>query len=116
MNFCEEVARKKLNKGSDWLMTGWECVGDTRDLIVRGAVPVGTYKSGPRKGRNKFSPPFDSCVVTHAEEVAQAEAWEAETGKCSNCEGRGQEWAGWSADSGNRYRDCRRCGATGNKP
>lgn len=116
MNFTEEVARKKLSKGADWQMTGWECVGETSDLIVRGAVPVGEFKSGPRKGRAKFAKPFDSCVVTEAEAKAAAVAWEAETGKCSKCQGTGQELAGWRAGEGNKYRDCRRCSATGNKP
>ncbi len=116
MNFAEEVARKKLRRGADWKLLGWECVGETTDLLVQGSTPIGVYARGPRKGRNKYLRPCERCVVTRAEIDSAASAWEAQTGKCSKCEGSGQEWAGWSSDEGNRYRDCYRCKATGVAP
>ena len=55
-------------------------------------------------------------IVTKAELQAKAAVYETETGKCWDCKGTGQVWAGWSKADGTRYRDCPRCNATGNAP
>jgi hypothetical protein len=113
--FAEMVVRKKLRKPG-WVMFAWECVGETRDVIVTGCVPTDTYKSGPRKGRPKFISPGDKCVVTQVEEMDAKRDYERDTGKCNGCQGSGKQWAGWSAGEGSRYRECRRCGSTGIAP
>ncbi|GAB3305762.1 hypothetical protein [Luteimonas notoginsengisoli] len=119
INFVEQVARQKLGVGNDWLMYAWEVVGELEhaDLIVTGGVPVGLFQRGPRKGRPKWDRKLSQrVVVTRAEERAALLAFEASTGKCSGCQGSGEQWAGWSAESGNRTRPCRRCQASGVAP
>jgi hypothetical protein len=106
------AARRKLNKPDGWQVVRWEAIGDTDDLLIGGGVPVGIYQRGPRKGRPKFAPPFDQCVITKAELLTERLRFEADTGKCYACE-NGQEWAGWSRDDGNRFRTCRRCNGSG---
>ena len=110
--FVEVVARKKLGASSAWLMHGWEAVGKN-DLIVSGGVPVGTYTRGPRKGRPKWVGKSDKVVVTAAEQHAEKAAFEQETGNCAECQGTKETWAGWNCETGNRYRPCAKCAATG---
>jgi len=112
LNFVEEVARKKLGAPAGWQMHGWEVIGKS-DLIVRGGVPVGTYARGPRKGRPKWVGKGDRVVVTQAEERAEKAAYEHATGKCAECQGSKETWAGWHHERGTSYRPCRKCGATG---
>jgi hypothetical protein len=94
-----------------WKAFRWEKVGD--DSIVTGSVPTGTYRSGPRKGRPKFTGPETKVIVTKAELEVTAAAYESTTGKCWDCKGSGQTWAGWSKDEGTRYETCSRCKGTG---
>lgn len=110
---CMEAAEAKV--GIDgWKAYRWEdCDGDS---IVTGDVPDGVYRSGPRKGRPRFKGPGRRVIVTKAELQAKAAVYETETGKCWDCKGTGQVWAGWSKADGTRYRDCPRCNATGNAP
>lgn len=115
VSFAEMVVRKKLGK-PEWLMFGWECVGDTDDVIVTGCVPVEKYSRGPRKGRPKFIKPGDKCVVTRTDELAAMSEYEKDTGKCSGCRGSGRQWAGWSLSEGSSYRECKRCKSTGLAP
>jgi hypothetical protein len=115
IDFVAVVAREKLGVSDDWLWFGWERVGDDA-LIVRGGVPIGTVSRGPRKGRPKWKMPGDRVVVTDAEQRAARARYEAATGLCSECQGAKEAWAGWSAEHGNRYRPCPRCGATGQAP
>jgi hypothetical protein len=94
-----------------WKAFAWEKAGT--DSVVTGSVPTGTYKSGPRKGDLKFTGPKSKIVVTKVEIEATAAAYESSTGKCWNCQGTGQTWAGWSKDNGTRYKTCSRCKGTG---
>lgn len=120
LNFPEIVARKKLGRGDDWKWCAFESIGSTdmilkgvADMIITGGVP-GKYVSGPRKGQDKWSGvPKDRVIVTQSEVDAAIASYETETGNCHNCGGSAEEWAGWSAVAGNRYRPCRKCAATG---
>ena len=108
---CMEAAEAKVGI-EGWKAYRWEdCGGDS---IVTGDVPDGVYRSGKRKGRPRFNGPGRKVVITKAEMQAKATAYEADTGKCWDCKGTGQVWAGWSKADGTRYRDCQRCNATGN--
>jgi hypothetical protein len=118
VDFAELTAKRKANHPDGWWMFKWEKVGDDI-LLVTGAVcppkKTGKYKGRPNyKGRDRSTEA--RIGLTYAEIDATRLAWEAETGKCSECQGSGQEWAGWSKDEGNRFRPCRRCGATGTAP
>ena len=94
-----------------WRAYSWERCGE--DSIVTGDIPAGVYKSGKRKGKPKFKGPGRKVIVTRAELQAKATVYEAETGKSWDCKGTGQTWAGWSKTEGTRYRECQRCGGTG---
>lgn len=101
------VARKKLGVGEDWRWCKWEVVGD--DLIVEGGVPR-ELKSGSRKGMPTWRDSALTRLIVSKVEIEQAKAaYEAESGNCFECAGSSLEWAGWSAEAGNRYRQCRRC-------
>lgn len=98
---------------------GWKayrCESVEGGFLVRGCVPDGTYPRGKNKGRPRFRRPQSGTtkdvIVSDADCDAHVLEYEAD-GKCFDCSGTGQAWFGWSKDAGNRYRDCRRCGATG---
>lgn len=115
VNFAEVVARRKLGKGDDYHMAGWECVGKTSDLIVSMGPHIGVKTRGPYKGCPKWGV-IDKCVVSQSEEQAEKLRYEADTGTCSGCCGHKVVWAGWNHITGSKYRDCRRCNATGVAP
>ncbi len=118
-NWMEVVARRRLGRGDDWEAFAFSVVRDgdefTDRIAVSGAVPIGFVARGPSKGLPKY-PPAGQCdrvVITQGEVAAERAAWEAATGKCAECAGTGQAWAGWSRDHGTRYRDCAKCQASG---
>ena len=116
VDFRERVARRKLALGDEWQCFKWEAVGNTRDTLMSFGVPR-PLKSGKRKGKMTWMGLKHrdtlQCCVTDAEFRAEKMAWEAETGKCSNCYGRGQELASLSAENGMTYRPCKKCSETG---
>lgn len=116
INFIERAARKKLSESESWKMIGWELVGDTGDVIVKGGIPR-KLKSGPRKGQDTWrDTEIKKACVTEKEDVIERLLYESETGNCSKCQGTKQMYAGWSAEEGNRYKPCNRCNATGIAP
>ena len=95
-----------------WKAYKWEACDD--DSIVTGDIPDGVYRSGPRKGQPRFNKPLGRrVVITRAELQVTATAYETETGKCWDCKGTGQAWAGWSRIEGAKYQECQRCAGTG---
>lgn len=109
-----ELAAKKVAvegwQGYVWeAMEGWH--------LITGEVPDGVYTRGPKKGKPRFRSPGSQhkkkVVVSDTELQQAAAAYEAETGKCWDCKGSGQEWASWSAAEGTKYRTCKRCGGDG---
>lgn len=116
INFWEAAARKKLGAGDDWRMYRWERVNlrPDSDVIVTGAVPIGTYTRGPRKGAPKWNTKIGERVTVSDRDFSEAQrAYEASTGNCRNCYGTGQQWCGWSADTGDKYCPCACCNETG---
>lgn len=116
INFWEVAARKKLRVGDDWQMYRWERVNDRKDsdVIVTGAVPIGAYTRGPRKGSPKWNTKLGERVTVSDRDFAESQReYEAATGNCRNCYGTGQQWCGWSADTGAKHRPCARCNETG---
>jgi hypothetical protein len=104
MSHLDNVARRKVNgpEGSD--------------LVVSGGVPR-LLKAGPRKGKPTWRDvPTQRAVVTRAELDAEKARYEADTGKCSECMGTGKVLASWSAAEGVKYRPCKRCDGTGERP
>lgn len=109
----EAHARELLDMPPEWRAYRWEVNG--RGVYVEGAIPLTVYQRGPRRGQVKWKPRTHEAaiVVLNGQHCAWLTEWEAATGKCHNCSGTTQEWAGWSAKDGSRYRPCRRCEATG---
>ncbi|WP_022684513.1 hypothetical protein [Sphingobium bisphenolivorans] len=104
-----KVIDHKGKRLEDWEFSSYEG-GVFPNLITR----------GPRKGRKNYRKPMPGTegtyVVGDREFKAWLPTWEARTGKCSVCQGTGQEWTGWSRDAGDRFKDCARCNATGKPP
>jgi hypothetical protein len=110
INDCMEAAEAKVGI-EGWKAYQWEDCDD--DSIVTGSVPDGVYSKGPRKGKPRFVGKGKRVIITRVELEARAIAYEAETGKCWDCKGTGQTWAGWSRTEGTKYRECQRCAGTG---
>ena len=100
-----------------WEAYAWEVVEDS--VIVKGAVPR-VLTRGKNKGCRRWPSERDPSYRQHAISMACAVAWvldqEAKTGKCSACDGSGQEVARWSMSEPTTYRDCRRCKGSGAAP
>lgn len=90
----------------------WECYAfDTKHLSsgdmleIKGCVPAGVYRSGPRKGCQNWSKGTDELTtLVDPKDISEwLEKRERETGMCGRCDGTGQEW----------LRTCRRCLGSG---
>jgi len=119
VHLMEVHARRKLVMPDEWRAYRWEAKS-ADVLVVTGCIVTATYTRGPRKGRPNFDKRDKATdlpvVITRTEHAAFCQAWEAETGRCHACQGNGTECYGWSKAAGSRYRDCKRCNATGNAP
>lgn len=130
VDVMNRVAARKAGGKPGWHWCSSEVVGrpphgtprDQVHFLVEGAVPVGVWASGKRKGRPKW-PKREACdrvVVTGAEIDAEVLAVEAETGKCHPCAGTGREIYGFKTDTDGKHvrlvRGCTRCNATGKPP
>ena len=119
MNFWIETARRVHCLPENWepclLSCDPEFVPPGYTRIV-GAVPIGTITRGPNKGRPKMPKERQTVFVSDAQVRETEQLFEQNTGKCHKCEGDGNEWCGWSRESGNRYRRCSRCDGTGRPP
>ena len=112
-NWLNVVARKKLGQPKEWRWCKFERIGDTDDCLVEGGIPR-LLQSGKRKGQPTWrDSKLTKCVVTGAEHDQAKVDYEAETGKCCKCAGSGLWLSGWGVDTGNRFKPCVRCGATG---
>lgn len=96
----------------------WHTMSVRGDLgmAVSGSVPVGTYRSGPRKGQTKWdkkSLTEATILVTYAEMEVVANAYEATTGGCWPCSSTGMVFHSWSDAEGVKMKLCKRCGGSG---
>lgn len=109
-------SRRKVAGPEGWEVCAWERIGDGNDLVVTGGVPR-LLKTGPRKGKPTWRDvPTQKAVVTGAEIEAEKARYEEQTGKCSDCMGKGEVFANWSAADGVKHRRCKRCDGTGERP
>jgi hypothetical protein len=114
VDFHNLAAHHRHNLPAIWQWRQIESL-DGGFIQLSGSIPIGTYQSGPRKGRPKFPTQsnYQRVIITR-DDVADARArWEDETGLCSWCDGTGQETAGTSVTAGTKYQTCRACGGTG---
>jgi hypothetical protein len=130
VDVMNRIAARKAGGKPGWRWCSSEVVGrpphgtprDQVHFLIEGAVPVGVWASGERKGRPRW-PKREACdrvVVTGAEVDAEVLAVEAETGKCHPCVGTGRERYGFKTDADGKHvtlvRGCARCNATGRPP
>lgn len=111
--YAENVARRKLEPlPVGFEFCGWEIIGP--DTVVFSGGVARKITRGKRKGNLTWDKVTHKVAVTKAEELQEASRYERETGKCSECSGTGQMWFGWNTKDGNRYKQCTRCGGSGN--
>ena len=108
------TARRVHNLPDDWHPRIYGCLDRDLGFYLVGAVPIGTYSRGPRKGRPKLPPlrELQRVVITPKEVQETREQWERETGMCHRCGGSGEVVAIVSRD-GTTYRPCSLCNGTG---
>lgn len=118
-NWYVEAAREKYNLSDDWEWFKLEAIGPVKGpratMIIGAVAPLktrGKYK-GYHDWKRRDKTTEIRCIVTEAEHTAFCLRYEAKTGNCHYCRGTGQEWAGWSAQEGDRYRICHRCKGDG---
>lgn len=117
-----EFLKERYGLPDDWIWHTFEGIDPPTYDFARydGGVYPWAITKGKYKGRTNYKKPVPgterSVVLSDREFKAWLPTWEARTGKCHKCRGTGQEWRGWNHITGNKYRDCPRCGATGNAP
>lgn len=122
-DLLEDHARERAGMSPEWKMYRWEkqpANGTSTFVNVTGAVCSAVFKAGPRKGYTNWSKldKTTECTVSlglneHKEWLGE---WERKTGQCNECQGSGQQPAGWTRAEGPLYRACPRCLATGKAP
>lgn len=98
----------------DWI--GFRWTRAEGGSVVYGAVNADVYKRGPMKGKPKYiavKGTERTVVVTDAELDAAAAEYERDTGKCYECQGTGEVFAGWSREGGARRSPCTICAGSG---
>ena len=125
MNLLTEHARELLGMPPEWSGYEFEAIGHTADQREAKLIRVvGAIAPAKTRGKDKGQPNWrkldpateKTAYFTPAEHDDWTRQWEQKTGKCSVCLGRGEKWAGWSAESGHRYKPCDKCAATGKTP
>lgn len=115
-DLLEQHAREKAGMGPEWAIYKWEAIPEAKGSMLTGAVAP-PLKAGKRKGKpnwRKLDKSTEKRVFITKDEHAVWEAkWQASTGKCLECEGKGRVWTGWSAAEGSRFKPCDVCDATG---
>lgn len=109
------TARRVHNLPDDWQPRIYGCLDRDLGFYLRGAVPIGTYSRGPRKGHPKFPPlgQLQRVVITTDEVRQERIRWEHETGLCVRCGGAGETVRSISIQNGTTYRQCNECEGSG---
>lgn len=109
VDFWNVVARRKLGKTNTWSWYKIEWVGDSA-ILVGGETALIT--KGKNKGKKKWDG-ADKVIISEAEYDEAAKQYELSTGKCSSCQGSGQEFKSWNHLTGTDYKTCKRCNGKG---
>ena len=114
VDFYSLHAREKYGLPPDWEWFKIEAkgAGATGYHELVGAVSP-RLLDGSRDFKNRDKSTEATVVLPYADHLAFLVAWERQTGKCHACYGTGHWFCGWSADHGNKYRKCDRCGGAG---
>ncbi|MBL8911629.1 MAG: hypothetical protein JNM17_13130 [Archangium sp.] len=124
-DFFNLFALKTRGVPEGWRWSSIQAIGDLEEKDrarmyseMEGYVHDGTkFKSGKNAGKRKpgcaVAGTKRKFIFTMAEFDTFLRDWEVETGLCHQCEGTGEELAGWSAKDGQSLRKCTRCFGTG---
>ena len=112
------TARRVHGLPKEWLPCVYECLDRDLGFALTGAIPIGAYSRGPRKGRPKWPPKRDmQRVVITMDEVRETQIqWERENGLCCRCGGSGQTLKSTGVRDGvvfRAYRTCIGCEGSG---
>jgi hypothetical protein len=110
IDHVDSVAKNKMNIPG-WEPYAWERIGND-GLLVTGGIPR-LIKRGKRKGEKMWEGKGDKVVVVQSEVDKEKDRYERETGKCCNCMGDVEVFAGWSMDTGRRVKVCGYCNGSG---
>lgn len=116
-HLVEQHAREKSGLGPDWAVFLWEQLPEAKGMLLTGAITPPPYKSGPHKGTPRWKARDVSTekriFIAHADQDAYNAAWEASTGNCSRCFGKGDLPWGWSRAEGPKRKPCVKCKGSG---
>ena len=112
------MIQRMFNLPPGWRTCGIKTLDRNRPglgFVYEGAVPLGKYTKGPKKGRTKWPSEKDcqTFTVLKSEIEAFRASWEQETGMCSNCLSKGRTAFRIPARDDSDYRTCKHCGGTG---
>ena len=112
-DFHAMAAREAEHLPPDWTPGIYRTCG-TIGFELIGAVPIGYFSRGIRKGKPKFPPLREMLrVYVSREQLEKTKAtWRQETGLCIRCGGDGQEIAMINS-SGTTFRPCGICHGSG---
>ncbi len=113
--WIEFVAERKSNLSGreGWVVASMEKIGPDA-TIVRSGFPR-PIKRGKRKGELTWRG-VEMCepvIVTNREIDEERTRYEAETGNCGHCLGKGKQFLALRAGTGKEFGPCRECGGTG---
>lgn len=117
IDFFNEFVRRVKGVPVNWQWKSLDGIGASRQdggFLMKGGIPP-LIKSGKRAGEPNWSKATDqrSFLVTFRELDEFVARWEIETGRCSKCQGSGEEVCGWSRDHGAQHRCCSKCSGSG---
>lgn len=124
-SFLEEFSREMLGVGPDWYLASWEDVGfdptnpndpNSKQKVTGYVAPL--LADGKIAWKYKDKSTKRTLTFARCELRAWILDWEQRTGKCSEChpDNPGQEWIGWSAIDGHKFKTCSRCNGTNQAP
>jgi hypothetical protein len=116
LDLFQMTAERIHNVGAGWKWCHVSAIDVPPGFIkVRGAIPIGQYKSGKRKGHPKW--PKDDQLQTlwmkKTDMDAMALQWEVEQQKCHKCEGSGEVVVSSHVVHGKTFGKCKRCKGSG---
>lgn len=117
IDFFNMTAHRVHGMPEDWRWCQLDGHDKPEDFIeVKGSIPIGQFKSGPRKGRTKWPKELQTIWMRRREIDRVRDDWESENHTCHKCEGSGEECYGFSKHQGRKMRTCQRCNGTGKPP
>ena len=105
IDFMNIIARSKLHTSEDWEWCEVKAVDG--GFILKGSCVF------IKDGIKKWKKPLQTVIISDLDHIECIGSYEIETGKCSRCEGKGEEGKNWTLETGWAYTSCRRCKGTG---